>query len=584
LHRQFQEAVALHQRGDLEQARAAYEKVLESTPRHADALHLLGVIAAQTNDLRTAVDLIERAIVIDSHNPAAYCNLGGALHRLRQWDAALTNYDKAIALKTDYADAHFNRGNVLKDLGQLDAALVSYRRAIAARPDFAAAHLSRADLLYQLKRMDEALASYAAALAIRPDFAEAHCNRSNALHELKRLDEALAGYDRAIAIRPEFAAAYSNRGNVLRELDQYDAAIASYDQAIAIDAAFAPAHFNRGVALNQLGRPGEALASYDRAIAIDADFAEAHFNRSLVRLLTADFAGGWIEHEWRWRNKFGSNINERRSFPQPLWLGEKSLAGKTILLYSEQGFGDTLQFCRYARPVSQLGAKVILEVPKPLESLLGDLQGISQLITRGEAPPDFDYQCPLMSLPLALNTTLESIPAAGKYLNGDPAKVARWESRLGERTGKRIGLMWNGNPIQPNNRNRSLWLADWVPHLPAGFQYVSLQKELRERDARTLAGNPQILNVAADLQDFSDTAALCECMDLVISVCTSVAHLSAALGKRTWILLAYAADWRWLLDRSDSPWYPTAKLYRQRTRGEWSSVFEQVAADLSRGA
>jgi hypothetical protein len=249
-------------------------------------------------------------------------------------------------------------------------------------------------------------------------------------------------------------------------------------------------------------------------------------------------------------------------------------------LYGEQGFGDTLQFCRYVKHVAELGARVILEVPKPLAALLSDLDGVSQLVVRGSPLPAHEFHCPLMSLPLLFKTDIATIPAPDQYVRSDSAKVARWQERLGQRSVPRIGLMWNGNPIQPNDRNRSFWLADWIPHLPPGLQYFSLQRELREPDAKTLRANPYIVDSSADLEDFSDTAALCECMDLVISVCTSVAHLSGALGKRTWILLSHAADWRWLLDRSDSPWYRSVTLYRQPSRGDWDSVFRRVNQDL----
>ena len=554
----FQRAIGLHQQGNLALAQRAYAEVLQADPRHADALHLLGVIAAQSNDPAAAVELIERAIAIDPLNFAAYGNLGSALHGLRRLREALAAYDQAIAIKGDYADAHFNRGNVLRDLAQLDAALTSYD----------------------------------AAIAVNPAFAQAHFFRGNVLYELKQPRAALASYDQAIAVKPDFAEAYSNRGNILRELDQFDAALASYDRAIAIDAKFAQAYFNRGVALNQLKQPAAALASYDQALALDGNLAEAHFNKSLVLLLSGDFANGWAEHEWRWDNKFGSNINEKRSFREPQWRGAESLAGATILLYAEQGFGDTLQLCRYARLVAERGAKVILEVPKPLERLLAGLDGVSQLVVRGNPLPPFDYQCPLMSLPLAFKTDVGSIPAPVKYLPSDPVKVAHWQERLGAKTLPRVGLMWNGNPLQPNDRNRSFWLADWIPHLPPGFQYISLQREVREDDAKTLEHNPHILSYAAELTDFSDTAALCDCMDVVISVCTSVAHLSAGLGRRTWVLLSFAADWRWLLDRHDSPWYPSARLYRQEQRGDWAAVFQRVrhalidtfAQDSSAGA
>jgi tetratricopeptide (TPR) repeat protein len=539
-------AVAFHQKGLLRQAETAYLDILRSDPRHFDALHLLGVIAAQTNDPARAVELIQKSVEIDPNQAPPHANLGGALMELGRHDAAITSLDRAIALDPGYADAHFNRGNAMRALERWDAALASYDRC----------------------------------LAIRPGFAAAHFYRGNTLCELARLEDALSSYDAAIAANPAFAEALLNRGNVLRQLGRIETAIDSYDRATALNARYAEAHFNRGVALGQLKRVDEALQSYDRAIAMRAEYAEARFNKSLLLLLKGDFAGGWREHEWRWWNRYGSNYRDRRTFSQPQWLGTESIAGKTVLLHAEQGFGDTLQFCRYAKLVCARGAKVILEAPEQLLGLLASLGGVSQLLRRGSALPDFDYHCPLMSLPLAFGTTVDSIPSEPAYLSADPSKVAAWQLKLGEKRRPRIGLTWNGNAIQPNDRNRSCRLADWTAHLPSQFQFVSLQREVRDADRRTLDANPAIWDFAAELADFSDTAALCECMDLVLSVCTSAAHLGGALGKPTWVMLSFAADWRWLLDRTDSPWYPSVKLYRQPSRGDWRSVFERVAADL----
>jgi tetratricopeptide (TPR) repeat protein len=543
----LERAVAFHRQGDLASARRAYDEIIAIYPRHADALHLRGVVAAQTNDPARAAELIRRAVDIDPTNAAAHSNLGAALHGLKDLDGALAAFDRAVALQSGFAQALFLRGNVL----------------------------------HELRRLDAALASYDAAIAINRHFAEAYSNRGNVLYELERLDAALASYDAAIAIKPGFTDAHSNRGNVLRELDQLEAAVASYDRAIATNSASVLAYFNRGVALNQLKRPVAAIDDYDRAISLDPNFAEAHFNRSLSSLLVGDFARGWSEHEWRWKNRFGSNVHEQRHFRQPQWRGE-SLSGLYILLYGEQGFGDMLQFCRYVERVADLGARVILEVPQPLAALLTDLQGVSQLLVRGESLPPFDFHCPLMSLPWVFKTDLGTIPATTRYIYSDASKVSQWRKKLGDKRAPRVGLMWNGNPKQPNDRNRSFWLSDWIAHLPPGFQYVSLQRDLRQPDALTLRDHPEILDCAADLEDFSDTAALCECMDLVISVCTSVAHLSGGMGKRTWILLTHAADWRWLLDRTDSPWYPSATLYRQPSRGDWVSVFRRVHQELVR--
>jgi tetratricopeptide (TPR) repeat protein len=611
----LQQANAFHQRGQLAHASVLYEEILKAQPNNFDALHLLGVIAAQRRDPKKAVDLIARAIKVDPKQAAPYCNRGIALHALKQLDAALASFDQAIALKPDYAMAFCNRGNVLKELqrftaalvsydraiaikpnfpeaysnrgnveselGQWDAALASYDKAIALKADFAEAHFNRGNALKALQRFDLALESYDTSIAIKADHAEAHCNRGNLLKELNQPDAALESYRRAIAIKSDYAEAHFNRGNLLREMRQFEPALASYDAAIAIHPRFANAHLNRGLVLKDLHRWNESLASYDRAIAIQPDFAEAYVNRATAWLLRGELARGWRDYEWRWKNPSGPNIREKRQFPQPLWGGAEPIAGSTILLHSEQGLGDTLQFCRYAKLVSDRGARVILEVQRPLMSLLQSLDGVSQLIPRGADLPAFDRHCPLLSLPLAFNTTVDTIPAPTPYLRSDPAKIAAWDARLGDKIKPRIGLTWSGNPNQVNDLNRSIPLAALVACLPTGFQYVCLQTEVRESDRPALLASCNILFFGDEL-DFANTAALCECLDLVLSVDTSVAHLSAALGRTTWVLLHFNADWRWLRGRDDSPWYPTATLYRQGELGDWSGVFARVGDDLVR--
>jgi hypothetical protein len=324
------------------------------------------------------------------------------------------------------------------------------------------------------------------------------------------------------------------------------------------------------------------MAGYNRAIAIDPQFSDAQYNRALASLFLGDFDGGWRGYEWRWKNAQRLSIGDPRNFQQPLWLGQESIAGKRLLLYCEGGLGDTLQFCRYAALSAALGASVLLEVQPPLLDLLANLKGVSQLIAKGSPLPPFDYQCPLMSLPLAFKTTLDSIPAAPQYLHGDKIKVAHWRKRLGERKRPRVGLVWSGNPNNTIDPRRSIRLADWVARLPDEFQFISLQKDVRPMDEEILEASPWISRFDTELYDFSDTAGLCECLDLVISVDTSVAHLSGSLGLRTWVLLPFIPDWRWMLDRDDSPWYPTMKLYRQRAVGDWNEVFGRVAADLHR--
>jgi hypothetical protein len=324
------------------------------------------------------------------------------------------------------------------------------------------------------------------------------------------------------------------------------------------------------------------VGSYDRAVALDPEFSGAQYNRALTLLFLGDFERGWPGFEWRWDNAQRLAIGEAKRLQEPLWLGGEPIAGKRLLLHNEAGLGDTLQFCRYAKLAAAQGATVLLQVQPSLVGLLSNLEGVSQVIPAGSALPPCDYHCPMMSLPLAFNTTLGTVPASRSYLHNDPAKVAQWRMRLGERTRPRIGLTWSGNANQPIEPRRRIPLADWLPHLPPEFEYFCLQKDLRAPDRAARDASQLIVSFDDELPDFAATAALCECMDLVVTVDTSVAHLSGALGQRTWVLLSFIPDWRWLLDRDDSPWYPGMKLYRQKTAGDWSAVFARVAADLRR--
>jgi hypothetical protein len=334
--------------------------------------------------------------------------------------------------------------------------------------------------------------------------------------------------------------------------------------------------------LQDCSRWDEALQSYDRAISVDPEFADAQYNRAVALLNCGDFGRGWAGYEWRWKIASRLGLGEVRSFTQPLWLGEESLGGKRVLLHSEGGLGDTLQFCRYASLLDKQGATVYLEVPASLVCVLKNLDGVTQVIAQGDALPPFDYHCPLLSLPLACKTTLDGVPAARRYLHSDAAMVKQWRLQLKHQTRPRVGLVWSGNPNNSSDQRRSIRLADWVAHLPPEIQYFRLQHDVRSDDRKTLDSNPCISSIDDNLLDFVHVAALCECMDIVISVDTSLAHLSGALGQRTWILLSFSADWRWLRDREDSPWYPSVKLYRQQSPGEWREVFERIAADLRR--
>jgi tetratricopeptide (TPR) repeat protein len=440
--------------------------------------------------------------------------------------------------------------------------------------------------LNALKRHEEAIASCDRAIALRPDYPEAHNNRGNALNALARHAAAVASYDKAIAFAPKYAEAYNNRGNALYHLGRAEDAAASYELAIAIRPDYAEAYNNRGNALTSLHRCEPALASYDQAIALKSDYADAFFNKSVLLLLMGRMAEGWSLYEWRKKK-----TNPIAARDTPLWLGDADIAGKTILLAEEQGLGDTIQFCRYAPLVAQRGARVILKVPPQLARLAAGLAGVAQVVETGHPLPAFDFHCPLMSLPLAFRTELATIPAAIPYLKADPVQSKIWKDRLGAKTKLRVGLVWSGG-IRPNqpvsvNQRRNIPLARFAVLTNPDVTFYSLQKgqpgesELAELRASEWNG-PEILDFTAAIGNFADTAAFIDNLDLVISVDTAAAHLAGALGKPVWILNRFDTEWRWLLERTDSPWYPTARLFRQEKPGDWDSVLRHVKAELDR--
>jgi tetratricopeptide (TPR) repeat protein len=621
----FQRALALHQELRLDEARVLYEQTLHLQPQHSPTWHLMGIAALQANQPEHARELIEQAIAVDPQIAEFHNSLGNALALLHRHEAAIPSYDRAIALKPDVAETHFNRGNALHQTRRHEAAVASYDQAIALKSDYADAYNNRGLNLASLKRYAEALASYDEAIALKADFALAYSNRGLVLKELNQFDAALANYDRAIALKPDFAEAHSNRGLVLKELNQFDAALANYDRAIALKPDFAEAHSNRGLVLKELNRFDEALLSYDRAIALKPDFAEAYSNRGLVRqdrhqldaaladfsraialnaefavayfnramasLMVGDYANGWRDYEWRWKGDSGPIIKDGRRLAQPCWLGQESIAGKTILLHSEQGLGDTIQFCRYARWVADCGARVILEVQQPLQGLLAGVEGVSQAIAQGDPRPAFDCYSPLMSLPLAFRTTLATLPARIPYIKSDAQKALYWMEKLGEKAKLRVGLVWSGGfrAHQPElwgiNDRRNVPLPKLASLKHPDIEFYSLQKgqPAESELADLVAGNwdgPHLTDFTVELRDFSDTAALLEQLDLLISVDTSAAHLAGAMGKPVWILNRFDSCWRWLLDRTDSPWYPTARLYRQESAGDWDGVIRRVRSDL----
>jgi tetratricopeptide (TPR) repeat protein len=587
-HFHFNLGVSQEELGQLWEAMDSFSLAISLDGGNADAYLNLGNCFYRLGEALDAADAFRQAILIRPTYAAAYSNLGNALQDLARWDESVESHRRAVEIAPEVALFHFNLGNVLKAIHQYPAALERYENALRLQPDHAGAIGNQGGVLMQLERFDEALMSFERLIVLQPNDATAHSNLGNALVAQKRFTEAIRRFEDAIKIAPADPQIFMNWANALIGIGDIKEAVECLNQAISIDPEYAEAYSNMGSTLKALGQFASAIKLYDRATHLDPDLAEAHWNKGLTELLLGDFEAGWSLYEWRWKTR--EYLKHSPTFAQPLWLGQEEfggvegLSGKTILVHSEQGFGDTIQFARYLPLLAELGARVVFELPEVLLGTLQGIPGVDAFVVQGQALPPLlpaaDFHCPLLSLPLAFKTTLESIPTPGPYLKADAQKVEQWSVRLGSKSRPRIGLVWSGNSKHKNDHNRSLSLELLLSELPERFDWVSLQREVREADQQVLELRPSVRHFGAELKDFTDTAALCALMDLVISVDTSVAHLSGALGRPTWVLLPNVPDWRWLLDRDDSPWYSCLKLYRQPAPGEWVSVFQRLSNDL----
>ncbi len=579
----IQRALELQRQGNLPQAEQLYSQVLVLRPDYFEALHMLGLIKLQQGDAAGALRLMSGALAARPKSPEVLLNYSIVLNALGRTEEALATLDQLLSVKRRSVEAYNNRGAMLEKLGRDEEALESLERALEIKANHVDTLYNKACVLRKLGRHAEALKSFDRVLVFRPDHAKAYNNRGTALEALDRRAEAIESYDRALAIDSNFVEALNNRANALLNDRRHEEALECYERALAIDPFHAEVLSNRGNALAALGRHSEALASCRRAYGINPNYVNAQWHGALLKLRLGDYAGGWPQYEWRWQR--AENAKHRHNFEQPLWLGDGAIDGKTVLLHHEQGFGDTIQMARYAKPLVQRGARVLLGVQPPLKTLLANLGEGIETIGSGEPIPPFDLHCPLMSLPLAFRTELATIPADIPYLTAPRDRIEAWTGRFAPRQGLRVGLVCSGNATHRDDHNRSIALARLAPLFDVpGVQFVGLQKDLREADAQTLADEPGIADVARDFGDFCDTAAVVALMDLVITVDTSVAHLAGALGKPFWLMLPLCPDWRWLTDREDSPWYPTARLFRQPRVGDWQSVIERLAAALAQRA
>ncbi|VBB14375.1 tetratricopeptide repeat protein [Burkholderia stabilis] len=592
-------------------ALASFDRALAVSPLVLDALCNRGGALRALGRFDEALDTYDRALMVDPHSFESWFNRGLVLREMRRAADALHCFDRANAIRPGVAAIVAERGRTLADLDRLNEALAAFDEAIAADParldalcdsaavlerlgradealarcDRVLAHdpadaralASRGNALLQLERHDEALDSYARALAIEPRSADTLCNRGTALRHLQRFDAALASYDDALALDSRFAEAWTNRSRVLQDLHRYDEAFASLDRALALRPDHAASWLARGNLFADRAQAADAFAAYDRALALQPDWAGAHCARASLHLMEGDFARGWHGYEWRLRDPQFARY--ARSFTQPAWRGDEPLDGRTILIHAEPDFDDTLQFCRYVPHVAARGARVVLEVPPSLHTLMASLAGTAHVISRGAPLPAFDCHVPLPSLPYAFRTETDTIPRDAAYLHADPQRTREWDTLLGERRRPRIGLAWAGDPAQRHDAGRSIDFARLTPLFDLDVDWISLQKPVHEHDDTRLADTP-VRRVDDELGDFADMAALIGALDLVIAADSAVAHLAGALGARVWVLLPDPPAWRWMRTRGDSPWYPSARLFRQPAPGDWADAIGAVRAAL----
>jgi tetratricopeptide (TPR) repeat protein len=547
---------------------------------HADTLHLQGLLSLHAKQPDQAVEWISRAIRRDP-KPAYLTSLGGALLDQGRRDEALQVFDKAVQLKPDDADLWRDLGNALIEAGRSDDAILAFQQALKLDPRHWQAADRAAHLLFQSQRFEEALACFAICDELKPDDFSTVYMRALALGKLKRFDEALAHNKRAHQLDPKSADTCNNLGNNLRALGRNEEALPWYDRSLKLRPGFADTLTNKAVTLEELCRFDEAIAAYHQALAIDPSHTIAAWNLVGLQLKTGDFRAGWAGREIRWKLPALSPAYPKLA--RPMWVGAEPIAGKTLLVISDEGLGDALQFVRYVPMLAARGARVILVAQDELRSLLAGMTGISQFLPKSADLTSlaFDFHCSIYSLPLAFGTEIDTIPAETPYIPAPAAdRVQSWQQRLGSHDRVRVGLVWSGNPNHQNDHNRSLPLRMLSPVLNCDANFVSLQKDPRPGDKIALSERPDIVDLTSHLTDLAETAALISCLDLVISVDTGVAHLAGALGKPTWILLPYPAEYRWLLDRDDSPWYPTMRLFRQTETRDYASVIERMREQL----
>lgn len=603
---------------NLDSAELFLNQALRMQPSNSVTLRLLGVISSQRRDYVKALNYLNTAIKNAPRDFLLFSNLGNVLYEMKNYPASLEAYDRSIKLNPKYEEVWTNKGNLLRAWEKLEEALFCHEKAINLRPGYAEAWNNKANVLNDLGKKEDALDHYTKAISLNQEYEEAWNNRGNTLRDLGRCEEALENHDKALTLNNNNPIFWVSKGLTLHEMGRYKQAIDHYDEALSLEINLTEAYANKGLAFHEIGRYNEAieqyklaltlkpelyevwknkgvtfhdlakyedaLQCYEKALALKPESVETKWNKSLALLIKGEFNKGLPLYENRWYSQKISSAQDHRFIEYSKWTGHDNLLNKTILVYGEQGYGDFIQFCRYVKLLPELGAKVILETPDPLVELMQTLDDRIEVIGKSHQSPKFDYCCPVMSLPLALNINLSNIKITDPYLFSNPDKLKEWDKKLGVKHKKRIGLAWSSMSGLKDDAKRSLSLKEFLNGLPEDdkYEYICLQKELKESDKKTLSDYGRIKFYGEELKNFSDTAALIESVDLVVSTCTSIPHLSGAMGRETWILLSYSPDWRWFVNRTDSPWYPSVRLFRQPAVGNWADTLTGLKRELSK--
>lgn len=573
-------AISMEELGHHDAAQGCCKIALEIDPSQSLALYHRALLEMNRNDQTAALASLNAALELQPQSTSAWLNKSMVLIKQKNYSSALSALNRVIELGVTTADVFQYRATCHEQLDQIDPAINDLEKALSIDPKHAASLMTLGVISQKMGRLDSAIHFYTQALEQDPGRVEAYSNLGAVLFETKRFENALITLEAAIEIDPTLVNAWNNLGATLMELYRFEESIAAFDQVLRLEPNHVDAYCHKGLVLHNLYRIDEALICYDRALSLDPNSTLAHWNKAIALLLKGDLKRGWSEYEVRWAHK--NTKLQLRDYQQPRLTAGTSVKDKHVFVYQEQGMGDTLMFARFIPTLIEQGAQVSFEVQPGLVQLMARCLPQARIISMGQPAPAFDLHTPLLSLPGIWGIEESTLTNTRPYLSASPAKVTHWNQRLGVKKRPRIGLVWSGNPDHQNDRNRSMSLHMLLQAMPKGFDYISLQNLVRAEDLSLLNESSHIITSYADeLKDFEDTAAICQCLDLVISVDTSVAHLSAALGQKTWVLIPHSPDWRWMQRRADTPWYPSLQLYRQQVPGSWHEPLRKISTDLA---